>query len=111
MDAILRGSLPVGGVARRVPLEGSPSAMAAQVAVGKLMARARALLAAKDILREGGRAGLEEHSGSLRPSGTCKTATAMSPRRGGLSSNGLGAAGLWGGGGERERFFAGARRR
>ena len=43
MDAILRGNLPLGGVARRVSLEGSPSGMAAQVAVGK----AKALLAAK----------------------------------------------------------------
>ena len=37
MDAILRGSLPLGGVARRVSLEGDPNGMAAQVAVGKLM--------------------------------------------------------------------------
>ena len=58
MEAILRGSLPLGGLARRVSLDGNPSGMAAQVAVGKLMAGA-----------------------------------------GGLSSNGLGAAGLWGGGG------------
>jgi UDP-glucose 4-epimerase len=36
MDAILRGSLPLGGVAQRASLEGSPSGMAAQVAVGKL---------------------------------------------------------------------------
>ena len=47
MDAILRGSLPLGGVARRVSLEGNPSGMAAQVAVGKLMVGAKALLAAK----------------------------------------------------------------
>jgi len=47
MDAILRGNLPLGGVARRVSLEGSPSGMAAQVAVGKLMVGAKALLAAK----------------------------------------------------------------
>ena len=47
MDAILRGSLPLGGAARRVSLEGSPSGMAAQVAVGKLMVEAKALLAAK----------------------------------------------------------------
>jgi hypothetical protein len=47
MDAILRGNLPLGGVARRVSLEGNPSGMAAQVAVGKLMVGAKALLAAK----------------------------------------------------------------
>ena len=47
MGAILRGSLPLGGVARRVSLEGNPSGMAAQVAVGKLMVGAKALLAAK----------------------------------------------------------------
>ena len=47
MDALLRGSLPLGGVARRVSLEGNPSGMAAQVAVGKLMVGAKALLAAK----------------------------------------------------------------
>ena len=47
LDAILRGSLPLGGVARRVSLEGNPSGMAAQVAVGKLMVGAKALLAAK----------------------------------------------------------------
>ena len=47
MDAILRGNMPLGGVARRVALEGNPSGMAAQVAVGKLMVGAKALLAAK----------------------------------------------------------------
>ena len=47
MDAILRGSLPIEGVARRVSLEGNPSGMAAQVAVGKLMVGAKALMAAK----------------------------------------------------------------
>ena len=46
MDAITRGSLPLGGVARKVSLEGSPSGMTAQVAVGKLMVGAKALLAA-----------------------------------------------------------------
>ena len=47
MDAILRGSLQLGGVARKASLEGNPSGMAAQVAVGKLMVGAKALLAAK----------------------------------------------------------------
>ena len=82
MDTILRNSLPLGGVARRVSLEGNPRGMAAQVAVGKVMVGAKAWLAAKIL--SGGRAGLEEHSGSLPPSGTCKTATTLSPRRGGL---------------------------
>ena len=47
MDAIIRGSLPLGGVARRDLLDGSPSGMVEQVAVGKLMVGAKALLAAK----------------------------------------------------------------
>ena len=49
MDAILRGSLPLGGVARRVSLDCNPNGMAAQVAVGKLMVGAKASLAAKIV--------------------------------------------------------------
>ena len=47
MDAVLRGNLPLGGVARRDFVEGHASGMAAQVAVGKLMVGAKALFAAK----------------------------------------------------------------
>ena len=45
MDAILRGSLPLEGVARRVSLEGNPSGTAAQDAVGKFMVGAEVLTA------------------------------------------------------------------
>ena len=112
MDAILRGNLPLGGVAQRVSLDGSPSGMAAQVAVvGKLMVGAQALLAAKIL---SGREVMPDWKNTAVRCVPVGHARRRPPcLRGGATFLRTGLVRLVFGAevAELERFFAGARRR